>query len=274
MADDYVHGFSPEEQARLTRMQDLLNDAQRAVMDLAGVTRLLDVGCGLGQLTRAFARDLPPDATVVGVERNDLQRDEAIRQAEAAGEAGRVEFRAGDAAALPLSDGERGTFDLCHARFLLEHVRDPEAVVRQMVAAVRPGGRVVLVDDDHDLLRLSPSCPPVEHAWRVYQEGYRDRGQDPWIGRRLPSLLAAAGAPPVRVATVFYGAVHGMPQFDLTVDNLIEVVRGAGDALVEAGRIERADLADALDAFDRWRGRPAATVWYVLPLAEGRRTAD
>ena len=38
-------------------------------------------------------------------------------------------------------------------------MRDPLAVVRQMVRAVKPGGRVVLADDDHDLLRLWPEPP-------------------------------------------------------------------------------------------------------------------
>lgn len=271
MSDDYVHGFSRHEQDRLTRMQRLLNDAQLAAMDLEGVTRLLDVGCGLGQLTRAFARALPGNARVVGVERNDAQRAEAMRQAEADGETDRVEFRAGDALTLPLHDDERGSFDLVHARFLLEHVREPAAVVRGMVEAVRPGGRVVLVDDDHDALRLAPSCEPFERAWRAYWETYRDRGQDPLVGRRLPALLSEAGAPPVRVTTVFYGAVRGMAHFDLTVDNLIEVVRGAADGTVASRRIERSALEHALDAFDRWRHHDAATVWYTLPLAEGRR---
>ena len=61
----------------------------------------------------------------------------------------------------------RGRFDLVHTRFLLEHVPDPLAIVREMVAAARPGGRIVLIDDDHDLLRFWPDCPEADRAWRT-----------------------------------------------------------------------------------------------------------
>jgi SAM-dependent methyltransferase len=104
----------------------------------------------------------------VGVERDPRQIAEALRLAEAVGEGGLVELREGRAQDLPLAPGEWGTFDLAHARFLLEHVPDPLAVVKQMVKAVRPGGRVALLDDDHELLRLFPEPPAVTGAWEAY----------------------------------------------------------------------------------------------------------
>ncbi len=269
--EDYIHGFSAEEMRRLSRMQEILNDAELRALDLDGVGSLLDVGAGLGQLTRAFARSLGPGARVVGVERDARQRDEARRQAEAAGEGDLVEMRAGDAEALPLAADERGTFDLVHARFLLEHVTDPQAVVREMVTAVRPGGRIVLIDDDHDQLRLWPACREVESAWRAYWQSYTGRGCDPLVGRRLPALLHRAAARPTRVTTVFYGAVHGGESFDLVVDNLIGVLRGAAAYFDHHGRVPRGEMEAAIAAFETWRSDPAATVWYSLPLAEGVR---
>lgn len=266
---DYVHGFSPAEMERLTRMQAILNDAELAALDLAGVRTLLDVGSGLGQMTRALARALGPGARVVGVEREARQRDEAVRQACAAHEADLVEFRAGDALRLPLGAAERGTFDLAHARFVLEHVPDPQAVVREMVAAVRPGGRIVLLDDDHELLRFWPPCLPADELWRIYWESYRDRGLDPIVGRRGTELLKRAGARPVRVTTVFFGAVHGTPAFDLVVDNWIDVVAGAD--LVRSGHVRAGELDGALNAVRAWRRDPAAALWYSLPLVEGVR---
>lgn len=269
--NDYIHGYSAAEMERLTRMQDILNGAELAAIDLVGVRKLLDVGSGLGQMTRLLARTLGAGAKVVGVERDGRQREAAAWQAEEAGESGLVEIRAGDATALPLADDERGSFDLAHARFLLEHVPDPPAVVREMVAAVRPGGRVVLFDDDHELLRLWPACPEAERAWRIYWESYRDHGLDPLIGRRTTSLLRDAGARPTRVTTVFYGACRGMPVFDLVVDNLIGVMEGAADGLDRSGRLRRAEMDAALATLAGWRDREDAAVWYSLPLAEGVR---
>jgi len=269
--DGYIHGFERDEMRRLTRMQRIINEAELAAIDLAGVRSLLDVGAGLGQLTRAFARRLGTGSRVLGIERDARQRAEAERQAELAAETGLVEIRAGEATRLPLTVEERGSFDLAHARFLLEHVTDPLAVVREMVSAVRKGGRLVLVDDDHELLRLSPDCPPLLDAWRRYWQGYADLGCDPLIGRRLPGLLHRAGARPTRVTTVFYGGVHGDPIFDLAVDNLAGVLRGAAGRLDSMGRVARSEMSSALEALAEWRNDPAATLWYSLPLAEGVR---
>lgn len=268
---DYIHGYSEEEQARLTRMQTILNDEQIRAMDLAGVRSILDVGAGLGQLSRALARAAEPGVRVVGIERDDRQRTEAQRQAERDGEAELLDLRAGDAERLPLSDAERGTFDLAHARFLLEHVRDPAAVVREMVSAVRPGGRIVLVDDDHALLTFWPDCTEGLRVWTRYWESFRELGYDPLIGRKLAGLLREAGAVQVRVTTVFYGAVRGQPLFDPVVDNLIEVMRSAQDRLDESGWLPRTEIERGLAAIDAWRNVENATLWYSLPLAEGCR---
>jgi SAM-dependent methyltransferase len=271
MLSEYIHGYSEREQARLSRMQALLNERQLAAMRLDGVHSLVDIGCGLAQLTRDLARALPSGARVVGVEREPIQLAAAARLAEAANEAHLVELRQGVAEALPLTAEERGSFDLAHARFVLEHVPNPLAVVREMVTAVRPGGRVVLVDDDHDTLRLWPECARFERAWRIYWQSYRDDGRDPLVGRRLAELLDIAGAAPVRVTSVFYGAVSGEAIFDGVVENLAGVVGGAGEALAARGRLSAAEMTDALAALQSWRREPAATLWYSLPLAEGMR---
>jgi SAM-dependent methyltransferase len=151
-ASEYLHGTDPEEQARLSLLNDLLNVGSLCELHLQGGERLLDVGSGLGQLSRAMAR--VAGVRVVGLERSAAQIAAAERQAAAANEAALVEFRQGDAFHFPLRDDEWGSFDLAHTRFLLEHLREPLPVVEAMVRAVRPGGRIVLEDDDHALLRL------------------------------------------------------------------------------------------------------------------------
>jgi ubiquinone/menaquinone biosynthesis C-methylase UbiE len=130
----YLHGTAPAEQDRLSRLNDLLNELSLREMALRAGEKSLDVGSGLGQLTHGMARQVG-GALVVGVERSEAQLAEARRLAAETGEAGAVEFRQGDATHLPLRDEEWGTFDVAHARFVLEHVTDPLAVVREMTAS-------------------------------------------------------------------------------------------------------------------------------------------
>ena len=134
----YIHGTSSEEQQRLTLLNTaLLNEACLKELMLSGGEKILDVGSGLGQFSRAMARQ--SKMPVLGIERSREQIDEAMRQAKEDHEEAMVEFREGDARKLPLHDGEWKTFDIAYTRFVLEHVPDPLNVVKQMVKAVRKG---------------------------------------------------------------------------------------------------------------------------------------
>ena len=269
----YIHGTDADEQRRLSLLNEWMNQASLAELALAGGERILDLGCGLGQFTRAMARAVGQEGRVLGVERSGEQLAEARVQARRAGEQGLVEFREGDAFTLPLRETEWDSFDVAHARFLLEHVRDPAAVVRTMLRAVRPGGRIVLADDDHGVMRLWPEPPGFGPIWDAYMRTYDRLGNDPYVGRRLVSLLHEAGAAPRRNTWVFFGNCAGHPAFDVTVENLIGVLWGARQAVVSHGLLDPGLFDDAIDAIKRWGGRPDAAVWYAIAWAEGVRPA-
>src|SRR5262249_47291147 len=150
----YAHGTDAAEQARLTTMNRLLNDRCLAAARLEPGERVIDFGAGLGQFSRAMAR--ATGVKVVGIERSEEQIRGAMTQAARASEDHLLEMRQGEAETPPIGESEWGTFDVAHTRFLLEHLRNPVAVVRNMVRAVRPGGRILLGDDDHEALRLWP----------------------------------------------------------------------------------------------------------------------
>ena len=263
----YVHGTHPEEQRRLADLNALVNRASLAALAPASGERTLDVGCGTGQLTRAIAGRT--GARTLGIERSGEQLARARALAEEAGEAALVEFRAGDALALPLAAGEWGTFDCAHARFLLEHVPDPQAAVAQLARAVRAGGRVVLEDDDHEQFRLWPEPPHVAVVWRAYQRTYDRLGNDPIVGRRLVQLLAGAGLSPRRIELLPFGACSGQPAFVPLVRNLAGIFRGARDAVLATGGATPAEFDGALAALAAYETRTDAALWYAFNWAEG-----
>jgi SAM-dependent methyltransferase len=261
---DYIHGTQPDEQARLSRLNDLLNPKCLDEMDLAVGSKILDVGSGLGQFTRLMARRCAGSA--LGIERSREQLDYAKQLSKPDD---RVEFREGDAYTLPLSPDERGTFDIAHARFILEHVEEPLRVVHQMVQAVKPRGRIVLMDDDHDLLRLYPEVPEFDALWNAYVETYRDLGNDPFIGRKLPDLIHRAGALPLRTTLIFFGGCKGQPEFEVLSDNMVGLIEGAAQSMLQFGRVSESQQEEGLAAFHRWRGLQSANMVFGLPWAEG-----
>jgi ubiquinone/menaquinone biosynthesis C-methylase UbiE len=269
----YVHGTEPAEQRRLSRLNELLNRGSLAALGLRGGEAVLDLGCGTGQLTRLMGRATGAGGRVLGIDRSAEQLAEARRAVAAEGEPGRVEFRQGDVLSLSLAGTEWGSFDVAHARFLLEHVPDPLAVVRAMVRAVKPGGRVVLEDEDHEVLRLWPEPEGFAEVWRAYMESYARNGNDPRIGVKLSALLHQAGALPRRATGIWFGSSAGQPTFPAWVENLLGVIRGARASIVEGGALPPRRLDAALGALAAWGRRSDAAAWYFMAYAEGVRPA-
>lgn len=266
----YIHGTSTEEQKRLSLMNDvLLNQACLRELMLRGDERIIDFGSGLGQFSRTMARAVP-HGHVVGIERDPEQLAGARRLAEQHGETGQVEFRSGDVLRPELGD-DAGSFDLAHARFVLEHVPDPLVVVRAMVHAVRPGGRIVLADDDHGVMRLWPEPMGFNDLWTAYIRTYDRMGNDPFVGRRLVQLLEQAGARPVRNSWLFFGGCAGMETFPVLAANMAGVVRSARRTMVEMALVEEDAFDAIMERYDDWSRRPDAALWFAVAWAEGSR---
>lgn len=265
-------------------MNALINDAAIRLMNIRSGERILDLGSGLGQLTRAFARAAGRPGRVVGIERSPsqlrsarrrLRRDAAGARGAAAGGIARpqasIDFRPGDALAPPLLPGEWGTFDTAHTRFLLEHLRRPADLVRVMVRAVRPGGRVILQDEDHEIMRLHPEPPGVMRAWRAYIRSYTRAGNDPSVGRRLVALLHSAGAVPRRAEWIFFGGCAGEARFPVLVENMARILEGATGAIAAASPLSPHQVRAAVERLRAWGRRPDAALWYALAWVEGIR---
>ncbi len=265
----YIHGSSPEEQDRLSMLNDLLNESCLQELHLQPGERVLDLGSGLGQFSRAMARTVGDRGQVIGIERNEEQLAQARALAEQDQEAELVEFRPGDAVALPLRDTEWGSFDVVHARFLLEHVPRPELVIGQMVRAVRPGGRVFVSDDDHGNFRPWPEPPGFAALWQAYVRSYERLGNDPYVGRRLVSLLQDGGLTSLRNTSVFFGGCAGNDRFLAIADNLIAALAGAKEAMVSEGDLDEDAFGAGMAGIRQWKANPSAVLWYTVCCAEG-----
>lgn len=135
-----------------------------------------DIGAGGGDVTVALARVVGRDGRVYAVDSDPARRDEVAAAAAAAAQAQVVALtQAGEELTLP------EPLDLAYCRFVLLHVHSPEAVLRRMRAAVRPGGWVVAQE-------------PVTTAGRIGgQPLSMPDARHPDVGALLPALAVASG---------------------------------------------------------------------------------
>jgi len=161
-----------------------VHEALIAQAELADCRRILEIGCGTGNLI-IRAKRAHPDLEAVGCDPDPLALERAQRKLTG------IRFERGYAQRLPYADGE---FDRVPSSMMLHHLYDDAkaAAAAEVFRVLRPSGRLYLVDiggdmtTDHGLLaRLIRRSP---HA----------AGN---LGDAIPRLLRAAGFDCVEVAT-------------------------------------------------------------------------
>ena len=227
----YIHGTEPGEQQRLAALNRMTNEAFVRFLEVAAGARVLEVGSGLGILAAEVA-SAANGVRVVGVEKSPEQIAAAVRVP-------CVTYVRGDARHLNFPDG---SFDLVYARYLLEHVADPEQVLREMRRVTRPGGRVAACENDISLLRIDPPCPAFEEAWAAFLRFQESLGGDGRIGRRLFRLFRNAGFSEIELSVQPEVHWFGSPGFSRWIQNVIGNIESARDGMVTAGFSDAADL--------------------------------
>lgn len=165
-------------------MSRLLDPMHRRHIEQLGVAqagaRTLEVGCGNGSVSAWLAGQVAPGGQALAV---DL--DLSLAGADAPG----LEYRQGDILAGPI---QPGGFDLVTARAVLHHVGDVATAVANLVASVRPGGAILLIEPD--FLPASAAEPAEIRAfWAGWLAWSREQDIDYFIGRKLPAMLAGLG---------------------------------------------------------------------------------
>lgn len=169
--------------------------------NLAEARQVLDVGCGVGHWSRTLAPHLPPDASIVGIDREPDWVAEATRRASSLGGPRTFRFMQGLAERLPFPDA---SFDFVTCQTVLMHVADPSAVLREMVRVLRPGGRIAVAEPNNafrSVVRTSENAGAsidrriaLVRFQVVCEAGKMALGEgDNSVGDLVPGLLARAG---------------------------------------------------------------------------------
>ncbi len=226
--------------------------------------RVLDVGCGPGDVAIALSAEVGGSGSALGIDASEAMLRVARARAAAAG--ARVDFRIGDVGALDLADAG---FDACRSERLLQWVPDLTTAVGELVRVVRPGGRLVLTDTDWQTLVID--IPDRRSSDQLVGIVSGARGEPARAGGRLVNvcrehgLVDVACLPATHVWMGWDPDTEGGPSGFFPPPVVIPQMVAAGlvdgpdadrilGALVDAGRRDR--LFMALTMFAVYGRRP------------------
>ncbi|MFH1032900.1 MAG: methyltransferase domain-containing protein [Pseudomonadota bacterium] len=243
-------------------MANIVSMTERLLLE-AGVgpgMRVLDLGCGGGEVSFLLAKLVGAEGQVVGLDQNAqalaLARERAREQNLA-----NVTFIQGDVHD-PLPDP--GPFDAVAGRRVLMYLREPVEALRRISAFLQPGGLAVFQESDSTMFpgRLAPF--PLHE--RVHDWMWRTvalEGADVHMGFKLASVLAKAGfsVEHVRAEAVVQGKDTQPALADIVRMMLARIV---GQGVASEREIDIATLHERLDA--ELRGAEST---YISDLAFG-----
>jgi len=243
----YLFSYSDSEIERIKTQAEMLRPITERMLICAGLApgmRVLDLGCGAGDVTMLAAEIVGSTGRVVGIDRESAVIA-AARQ--------RIESRGYNNIELVQCDIETyqgpGNFDAAICRYVLIHQPDPAAFLRAVKTLVRPNGIVAV--HELDASRGVHSSPRVEllhqtNEW-IYS-AFRKMGVSEDVGGRLVALFADAGLP---TPTMFSEAIVGdgdhpalLPWYTATLREVLP--RLIADGAVTEDEVDIATLTERL----------------------------
>jgi SAM-dependent methyltransferase len=186
----------------------LYDDYTEHALRLAGLRpgmRVLDVGCGPGDVSFVAARLVGPQGSVIGIDAAVDIIELARARAKEAGVTS-VRFEQTTVGDLVLDE----PVDAVIGRLILMHLPDPVATLRQLAGLVRPGGVIAFSEFDMTGARGVPDLPLWQAARDTIIETFTGMGLDPTFAATMPALFrqAGLGSPQLVLGSPIGGADH------------------------------------------------------------------
>jgi SAM-dependent methyltransferase len=198
--------------------------------------RILDVGCGTGEIASRLARRFP-STSIVGVDLEEGHLERARSRCAAYGD--RVRFQKDDALALSLSDAQ---FDLVVSRHVIHAVPDARRALAEMARVLVRGGRLHVIAEDYGMLWCHPTPSDSDSFWQRLPALYgRAIGCDLHVGRKAFTLLGDLGFADIAVDYVVVDTLRVARE---TFARMWEAWRdGYTDTLAEHTRMPHEEVA-------------------------------
>lgn len=225
----YVLGHSNRELERLHRQGLLFADLTRDILVRAGLKsgmRVLDIGCGGGDVSLIAAELVTSSGAVTGIDPSSDALAVARARLDALGKPW-VRFSQGTLETLE----DASSFDAVIGRFILIHLANPTEALSRLRASLRPGAIVSFIEFDLSTVACYPPLPLLQQCVGWVGEVYRRMGRQPDMGVGLFDGFCSAGLKPEMIGLTRIAASNEQAGIDF----LVESVRSLLPAMEKLG---------------------------------------
>jgi ubiquinone/menaquinone biosynthesis C-methylase UbiE len=231
----YALGHSERELDRLSMQAQMFEPYTKQMFRDAGLAsgmRVLDVGCGSGDVAFLAAQLVGPNGSVIGVDRTAAAIARARSRAETK-QISNANFVEGDPTLMKFDQ----PFDAVVGRLILMYYPDPVDALRKLLPHLRQSGIVAFQEIDASGCKSHPISPTYERCVEWITETFHISGAQPKIGLELHRIFQNAGlpAPALRLDAALSGgpdskAYEVLPEI---VRSLLPAMEGLGIATAE-----------------------------------------
>lgn len=257
---EYVHGYSLKENIRLQDQATTLAELLHHDTSYPAGCSVLEVGCGVGSQTITLVKN-SPQTRFISIDISQPSLDKAERRVRAAGYENAT-FQKADLFDLPFADNH---FDHVFVCFVLEHLKSPVDALHRLMAKMKPGGTITVIEGDHGSAYFHPTS---RDAWRTIQcliDLQAILGGNALIGRQLFPLLTNVGFKNVSVSPRMVYADASKPGYveGFTKNTFIAMVAGVKDQSLNRGMIDMRTWNKGIEDLKRTVG-PDGTFCYTF----------
>ena len=240
--EKYLHGYSPEEQQRLYKQARFMETKIYSDIDFSTVTKLLEVGCGVGAQSEILLRRFP-HLHLTGIDYSERQVTQAGKfLATIPYATDRYELKQENA--MDMSFTSQADFDGAFLCWVLEHIPEPARVLSEVRRVLKPGSPVVITEVLNSSFFVEPYSPSVLQYWMRFNDLQYDMGGDPFVGAKLGNLLQSVGYKRITTETKTYHLDNRNPAKRAEmIAYWTELLLSGLPQLLEAGYVD-AEVAD------------------------------
>jgi len=251
-ASDYVLGSTDRERERLMQQGAILRGFLASAFRNAGLgpgMRVLDIGCGVGDVAILAADLVGPSGSVVGVDRDAASVAFASKRVDEAGYRN-IHFQVGEFHQFT----DLMPFDALVGRFILLYLPDPVAILRHLSTQLRSGAVIAFMEPDFTVPgRVFPEMPHFQNAGIWITEVLRRSGARLDMGMRLYATFRDAGFVGTKTEV---SHLSGCGMNRVMTDYFVDTLRSLVPKIIEYGiataeEIQIDTLGDRFEAASR-----------------------